>query len=67
RAILAMALTLGIDTIAEGIETEAQREILVEQGCQFGQGYLFGAPRMIGRDSHRVAAVRYGTGHRPLH
>ncbi|MFD0727720.1 EAL domain-containing protein, partial [Lysobacter brunescens] len=32
RAILAMALTLGIDTIAEGIETEAQREILVEQG-----------------------------------
>ncbi len=50
RAILAMALTLGIDTIAEGIETEAQREILVEQGCQFGQGYLFGAPRMLDRN-----------------
>ena len=44
RAILAMALTLGIDTIAEGIETERQRQILVEQGCQFGQGYLLGMP-----------------------
>jgi diguanylate cyclase (GGDEF)-like protein len=50
RAILAMALTLGIDTIAEGIETERQREILVEQGCQFGQGYLFGKPRMLDRN-----------------
>jgi diguanylate cyclase (GGDEF)-like protein len=50
RAILAMALTLGIDTIAEGIETEIQRDILLEQGCQFGQGFLFGAPRMLERN-----------------
>ncbi|MBX3714006.1 MAG: EAL domain-containing protein [Lysobacter sp.] len=50
RAILAMALTLGIDTIAEGIETETQRDILLEQGCQFGQGFLFGAPRMLERN-----------------
>ncbi len=52
RAILAMALTLGIDTIAEGIETEAQRQILIEQGCQFGQGYLLGRPRPLVRKSH---------------
>lgn len=51
RAILAMALTLGIDTIAEGIETDRQREILVEQGCQFGQGYLLGMPKPLTRQS----------------
>jgi EAL domain-containing protein (putative c-di-GMP-specific phosphodiesterase class I) len=44
RAILALAGTLGIDTIGEGIETPAQRDILVELGCQFGQGYLYGYP-----------------------
>ena len=49
RAILAMALTLGIDTIAEGIETDVQRQILVDQGCQFGQGYLLGMPQPLER------------------
>lgn len=49
RAILAMALTLGIDTTAEGIETEAQRGLLVEMGCQFGQGYLLGRPAPLTR------------------
>src|SRR3546814_1390900 len=38
RAILALAGTLGIDTIGEGLEPEAQRDILHELGCQFGQG-----------------------------
>lgn len=49
RAILAMAITLGIDTIAEGIETETQRRILIDQGCQYGQGYLLGMPRALVR------------------
>jgi len=44
RAILALASTLGIDTIAEGIETEEQRSALLELGCNFGQGYLLGRP-----------------------
>jgi len=44
RAISALAGTLGIDTIGEGIETELQRDILAELGCQFGQGYLYGRP-----------------------
>jgi diguanylate cyclase (GGDEF)-like protein len=47
RAILAMALTLGIDTIAEGIETQVQQDILVAQGCQYGQGYLLGMPQAL--------------------
>lgn len=30
--------------IAEGIETEVQRDLLVSMGCQFGQGYLLAMP-----------------------
>ncbi|WP_343225564.1 putative bifunctional diguanylate cyclase/phosphodiesterase [Novilysobacter antarcticus] len=44
RAIQALAGTLGIHTIGEGIETEAQRDILFELGCERGQGYLLGRP-----------------------
>ncbi|MGJ4730213.1 EAL domain-containing protein, partial [Luteimonas sp. SDU101] len=45
RAILALAGTLGIDTIGEGVETSQQRQLLSELGCAYGQGYLFGRPR----------------------
>jgi diguanylate cyclase (GGDEF)-like protein len=44
RAILALAGTLGIDAIAEGIETARQREILLQLGCAHGQGYFYGRP-----------------------
>ena len=45
RAILALAGTIGIETIAEGVETPRQQEVLLELGCQFGQGFLYGRPR----------------------
>ena len=44
RAIQALAGTLGIHTIGEGIETRLQREVLRELGCSHGQGFLFGIP-----------------------
>jgi diguanylate cyclase (GGDEF)-like protein len=44
EAIITMARTLGLHTVAEGIETEAQRERLSVLGCDFGQGYLFARP-----------------------
>lgn len=44
RAILALAVTLGIETIGEGVETEQQRELLTGLGCTYGQGFLFGRP-----------------------
>ncbi|HJW44910.1 MAG TPA: EAL domain-containing protein, partial [Lysobacter sp.] len=44
RAIQALSGSLGIHTIGEGIESESQRVILRELGCQHGQGYLFGRP-----------------------
>ena len=36
---------MGLDTIAEGIETKEQAELLTEQGWAKGQGFLFGAAR----------------------
>ncbi len=44
RAIIAMAQTLRLDVVAEGVETQAQLEQLRAFGCVYGQGYLFAAP-----------------------
>jgi diguanylate cyclase (GGDEF)-like protein len=43
-AIIAMAHSLGITAVAEGIETEGQYDILRERGCDKGQGFWFGRP-----------------------
>ena len=43
-AIVSLAGALGIDAIAEGVENEAQASQLLEFGCSFAQGFLFGAP-----------------------
>ena len=42
--IITMANDLGIVSLAEGIETENQRDLLVELGCELGQGYYFDRP-----------------------
>jgi len=42
RAILSLAEALDLDTVAEGIEQDSQRDTLLELGCKTGQGYLFG-------------------------
>ncbi len=47
RTIVALGGTLGLSVIAEGVETEGQREFLVACGCQIFQGYLFGRPQPI--------------------
>ncbi len=44
RAIIEMARSLGITSIAEGVETEAQRDFLVARGCDELQGELIGRP-----------------------
>jgi diguanylate cyclase (GGDEF)-like protein/PAS domain S-box-containing protein len=44
RAILSLADALGLDTVAEGIEVDLQRDKLLELGCKTGQGYAFGKP-----------------------
>ena len=44
RATLALAHSMGLEVIAEGVETEAQRDFLVGQGIDLLQGYLFSVP-----------------------
>ena len=44
EAMLAMARSLGLGTIAEGIEHEAQHQFLLKAGCDEGQGYLYSYP-----------------------
>jgi diguanylate cyclase (GGDEF)-like protein/PAS domain S-box-containing protein len=44
EAIIVMAHKLDLKVIAEGIETEPQRDLLIAAGCDYGQGYLFSKP-----------------------
>lgn len=44
RAIIALAKQIDLETVAEGFETFAQRDLLADEGCRLLQGYLFGKP-----------------------
>jgi EAL domain-containing protein (putative c-di-GMP-specific phosphodiesterase class I) len=44
RTIVDLARVLGMDVVAEGIETPEQEALLRQLGCRFGQGYLFSRP-----------------------
>lgn len=44
KIIIALAQMLGMNVVAEGIESDAERNILQELGCVIGQGYLFSPP-----------------------
>jgi EAL domain-containing protein (putative c-di-GMP-specific phosphodiesterase class I) len=56
RTIISMGKSLGMDVIAEGVETEEQRRLLARSGCYAYQGYLFGKPMPID-DFQRLAAA----------
>jgi len=43
-AIIAMARSLKLEVLAEGVETPAQAEFLLDRGCNLMQGYMFGRP-----------------------
>ncbi len=47
ESVVAMARRLGLRTVAEGIETEQQHEILLALDCDMGQGYLFAKPMPV--------------------
>ena len=55
EGIIGIAKKLNLEVIAEGIETDAQREMLVTMGCRYGQGYLLAMPADA---SHAEALIR---------
>ena len=56
-AVIALAHSLGMKVVAEGVETEAQREFLLAHGCDQFQGYLFGRP-MAAVDFEKALTAR---------
>jgi EAL domain-containing protein (putative c-di-GMP-specific phosphodiesterase class I) len=44
RSIIAMAASLGLSIVGEGVEENGQWDFLKENGCTLGQGYLFSRP-----------------------
>jgi len=56
-SIIAITTALGLDVVAEGVETEEQRDYLIRRGCLAGQGYLHGRP-MPARDIERLCDIR---------
>ncbi|MFC3609082.1 EAL domain-containing protein [Stutzerimonas tarimensis] len=55
RAICALASTLDLEVLAEGVETQPQRQMLENNGCHLFQGYLFGQPVPIEAFEEMVA------------
>ncbi len=47
RAIVGIGRSLALPVVAEGVETEAQHRMVVEEGCPQAQGYLFGRPQRL--------------------
>ncbi len=64
RTIIEMGRSLGLQVVAEGVETDEQRLFLVHSGCQYGQGRLFGDP--IASDEFLEMMVRQATGEHPI-
>jgi EAL domain-containing protein (putative c-di-GMP-specific phosphodiesterase class I) len=64
RTIIEMGRSLGLQVLAEGIETEQQRRFLLNNGCQYGQGRLFGEPASA--DAFLDMVLRQETGQHPI-
>jgi len=57
RTIIAMARSLGLQVVAEGVETQAQLDILRGMGCDFYQGYFLSRPLAADEFGRRLHAA----------
>lgn len=57
QSVLGLGRSLGLAVIAEGVETEAQREFLTRSGCHLFQGYLFARPQPLAEFEAYIAAA----------
>jgi diguanylate cyclase (GGDEF)-like protein/PAS domain S-box-containing protein len=58
RALLTLGQTLGIEVVAEGVESREQAEFLRNEGCEYAQGFLF-APALPPAEAAKALARRY--------
>jgi len=58
--IVALAQSMGLAVIAEGVESAAQRDFLAQLGCHAFQGYLFGRPQPVAEFDRRLADLALG-------
>jgi diguanylate cyclase (GGDEF)-like protein/PAS domain S-box-containing protein len=58
RTILLLAQNLGMDVVAEGVETREQLALLRKLGCEYGQGYLFSRPADVDGAEQIIAETR---------
>jgi len=61
QTIIGMARNLGLEVIAEGVETSAQRAFLAEHGCHLCQGFLFARPLPLGEFESLLASTQRAT------
>jgi EAL domain-containing protein (putative c-di-GMP-specific phosphodiesterase class I) len=60
RAIVGLGRSFNMPIVAEGVETEAQRQMLLDEGCPQAQGFYFGEPGSDPYDALHDAARREG-------
>ena len=61
KTIVALAHNLGMDVVAEGVETVAQADVLREMNCRLAQGFLFGRP-LPADEAGKLLAASDGSG-----
>jgi len=54
RAVIGLSHSLNMPALAEGVETQAQRGVLMKEGCDEAQGYLFGRPLPIAEQAELI-------------
>jgi EAL domain-containing protein (putative c-di-GMP-specific phosphodiesterase class I) len=64
QSIISLSNAMGLSVIAEGVETEGQRDFLSRLGCHSFQGYLFGAPVPVGEFQTLLAGLAKNAAHR---
>ncbi|RYG88298.1 MAG: bifunctional diguanylate cyclase/phosphodiesterase, partial [Alphaproteobacteria bacterium] len=57
RAVVGLGTSLRLPIVAEGVETEAQYEFIMREGCAEAQGYLFGMPSPAVQDHPRLCLI----------